>query len=190
MIVVCPIDPQEDSMWVDSFDGRYMRSTALLEELIPHIDTTYRTVPEQRGRVLQGFSMGGFGALVNGLRAPDHFSSNRGLGWCAAQLGNDVPKSDGDCQQRCLLQKPTLIHGHLGLWSSRHPARICQFLWSWVRCRPPETSVRASRRIWMQSVARSPISTRPAHTARPACWMNMARRRLSSWQRDLAKIIE
>lgn len=75
MIVVCLVDPQGDSMWSDSFDNQYPVSTAFTEDLIPHIDATYRTIPERRGRALQGFSMGGFGTVTNGFRSPELFSS-------------------------------------------------------------------------------------------------------------------
>lgn len=73
MILVCPVDPQADSMWSDSYDGRSNPATGILNDLIPHIDQTYRTHAVRAGRVLQGFSMGGFGALTIGLRAPDQF---------------------------------------------------------------------------------------------------------------------
>ena len=75
MIVVCPVDPDGDRMWSDSYDGNYLASTALLSDLIPYIDTAYRTIATREGRALQGFSMGGFGAVVNGFRAPERFSS-------------------------------------------------------------------------------------------------------------------
>ncbi|MBV7337834.1 hypothetical protein KFU94_58330 [Chloroflexi bacterium TSY] len=74
MIVVCLVDPEGDSMWSDSFDGQYPVSTAFAQDLIPHIDATYRTIPERSGRALQGFSMGGFGAVTNGFRYPELFS--------------------------------------------------------------------------------------------------------------------
>ena len=75
MIVVCLVDPDGDRMWSDSFDNRYLASTALTQDLIPHIDATYRTISERNGRVLQGFSMGGFGAVTNGFRSPELFSA-------------------------------------------------------------------------------------------------------------------
>jgi dienelactone hydrolase len=75
MIVVCPVDPDGDRMWSDSFDGQYLASTALLQDLIPHVDATYRTIARRSGRALQGFSMGGFGAVTNGFRAPELFSA-------------------------------------------------------------------------------------------------------------------
>jgi len=75
MIIVCPVDPDGNRMWSDSFDGQYLASSALLKDLIPHVDTTYRTLAERSGRALQGFSMGGFGAVTNGFRASELFSA-------------------------------------------------------------------------------------------------------------------
>ena len=43
--------PQKDSLGVDVF----------VQELIPHIDATYRTIAGRHGRALQGFSQGGRG---------------------------------------------------------------------------------------------------------------------------------
>ena len=36
-------------------------NTAFVKELIPHIDKTYRTIAERKGRVLEGYSQGGRG---------------------------------------------------------------------------------------------------------------------------------
>ena len=75
MIVVCPVDPDGNRMWSDSYDGKYLASTALIEDLIPYIDGNYRTVAARNGRILQGFSMGGFGAVTNGYRHADLFQA-------------------------------------------------------------------------------------------------------------------
>lgn len=75
MIVVCAFDPQGDSMWSDSFDGQYMMWSGLTQEIIPYMDANYRTIPERSGRVIQGFSMGGFGAIMNAYRSPDLFGT-------------------------------------------------------------------------------------------------------------------
>ncbi|MEM7027957.1 MAG: alpha/beta hydrolase-fold protein [Chloroflexota bacterium] len=75
MIVVCLVDPDGDRMWSDSFDNQYLASTALTQDLIPYIDAHYHTISERNGRALQGFSMGGFGTVVNGFRSADLFSA-------------------------------------------------------------------------------------------------------------------
>ena len=46
-----------------------------IEELIPWVDATFRTFPEQAGRAVSGFSMGGFGALKYIAKYSDKFAS-------------------------------------------------------------------------------------------------------------------
>lgn len=64
-----------DSMWCDSTDGKTPVETALVQELIPHIDATLRTVASRKGRMIEGFSMGGFGAGRLGFKYPELFGS-------------------------------------------------------------------------------------------------------------------
>ncbi|MFC1750011.1 alpha/beta hydrolase [Pseudomonadota bacterium] len=49
--------------------------TIIITELIPHIDKTYRTIPERIARGICGFSMGGFGALSYSMRHTHLFGS-------------------------------------------------------------------------------------------------------------------
>jgi S-formylglutathione hydrolase FrmB len=63
------------SFYSDSCDGQWLAETTLIKELIPHIDTTYRTIANGTGRAIQGMSMGGFGALKLALKYPELFSS-------------------------------------------------------------------------------------------------------------------
>lgn len=47
--------------------------TAFFNDLIPHIDATYRTLTEREGRIAAGYSMGGYGALRYALAYPQMF---------------------------------------------------------------------------------------------------------------------
>lgn len=49
--------------------------TVIIKDLIPHVDATYRTIPEREGRLIEGFSMGGFGAAHLGFKYPELFGS-------------------------------------------------------------------------------------------------------------------
>ena len=49
--------------------------TFQIEELIPWVDATFRTFPEQAGRAVSGFSMGGFGAPKYIAKYSDKFAS-------------------------------------------------------------------------------------------------------------------
>lgn len=46
-----------------------------INELIPHIDSTYRTIASREGRTITGFSMGGGVAASMAFKYPDLFSS-------------------------------------------------------------------------------------------------------------------
>ena len=50
-------------------------NTAFAKELIPHIDKTYRTIAERKGRVLEGYSQGGRGTLRTAFRYPELFAA-------------------------------------------------------------------------------------------------------------------
>lgn len=47
----------------------------ITQDLIGWVDRTYRTITTREGRAIAGLSMGGFGALVLGMRHPDLFAA-------------------------------------------------------------------------------------------------------------------
>ena len=63
------------AFYTDSPDGKILAETAVIKEFIPHVDETYRTIAARQGRMLQGYSMGGYGALKLALKHPELFSS-------------------------------------------------------------------------------------------------------------------
>ncbi|OQB16066.1 MAG: Endo-1,4-beta-xylanase Z precursor [Firmicutes bacterium ADurb.Bin193] len=73
--VVVFVNGVNRSFYSDSFDGQVAVESTLIKELIPHIDSTYRTIKSREGRAIEGFSMGGYGALKLAFRYPDLFSS-------------------------------------------------------------------------------------------------------------------
>ena len=56
-------------------DDNAQGASVFINELIPHIDSTYRTIPNRSGRGLEGFSQGGRGTMRLALRHPDVFCS-------------------------------------------------------------------------------------------------------------------
>jgi enterochelin esterase-like enzyme len=60
-------------MYVDWKDGRAPLETMIVRELVPHIDASLRTVATREGRLLDGFSMGGYGAARFGFKYPEMF---------------------------------------------------------------------------------------------------------------------
>jgi enterochelin esterase family protein len=62
------------SQFLDSpATGAYQ--TYLAEEVIPHVDRTFRTIPAREGRAVVGKSSGGFGALRLGMDRPELVSA-------------------------------------------------------------------------------------------------------------------
>ena len=85
MIVVFPWGlPQ--GMWVDSKSGHQPVESMLMDDLIPFVDSGYRTIAEPKGRLLEGFSMGGYGAARLGLTYYDRFAGFSMLGAGPLQL--------------------------------------------------------------------------------------------------------
>jgi poly(3-hydroxybutyrate) depolymerase len=62
-----------EGMYVDWKDGSAPLETIIVRELVPHIDATLRTVATREGRLLDGYSMGGYGASRLGFKYPDLF---------------------------------------------------------------------------------------------------------------------
>ncbi len=73
MIIVFP-NGHRDTMWADSKDGAKPAETNVIRELIPHIDSKYRTIATRENRVIQGMSMGGYGAVAYATKFGDVFS--------------------------------------------------------------------------------------------------------------------
>ncbi|HEY2838707.1 MAG TPA: alpha/beta hydrolase family protein, partial [Pirellulales bacterium] len=47
----------------------------IIKDLIGYVDAEYRTIAKREGRAINGLSMGGYGAIMLGLRHPDMFCS-------------------------------------------------------------------------------------------------------------------
>jgi poly(3-hydroxybutyrate) depolymerase len=62
-----------EGMYVDWMDGSAPLETIVVKELLPHIDATYRTIATRDGRLLDGYSMGGYGAARLGFKYTDLF---------------------------------------------------------------------------------------------------------------------
>lgn len=74
LLVSCT-DRTGRSMWTNSSDGSVPVEAIIVNELIPHVDRTFRTVARREGRAIEGFSMGGFGAAYLGFRYPELFGA-------------------------------------------------------------------------------------------------------------------
>ncbi len=62
--------------WAESEEGQANAwEDCIVKDLIGHVDATYRTITSREGRAINGLSMGGYGALMLGLKHPDLFCS-------------------------------------------------------------------------------------------------------------------
>jgi enterochelin esterase-like enzyme len=79
-----------DSAYTGSDPGRPVE-TAFTTDLIDHVDATYRTVASRDGRVIGGYSMGGYGAIRYSIAHPDLFVASIVL---SPAVYNPLPPAD------------------------------------------------------------------------------------------------
>jgi enterochelin esterase-like enzyme len=73
--IVVVVNGMVTSFYCDWANGQRPIESVIIKDLIPHIDQTYRTVAQRTGRVIQGYSMGGFGAAHLGFKYPELFGT-------------------------------------------------------------------------------------------------------------------
>lgn len=93
MILVMP--DGENSYWVDSdpVTGFGAVETALIQDLIPEVDRSYRTIPLRRARMIGGLSMGGYGAVHLALKHPELFGAAASLSGALSRVPPERPQS-------------------------------------------------------------------------------------------------
>lgn len=60
--------------YADSKDGSILIETHIIREILPWVDRTFNTKASREFRVIQGFSMGGYGASLMAVKFPELFS--------------------------------------------------------------------------------------------------------------------
>ncbi len=75
MIVVMPDANTGRRGYVNDIKGEWRYEDFFFEELIPHVEKTFRIKGEKRYRAVAGLSMGGEGTFIYALHRPDMFSS-------------------------------------------------------------------------------------------------------------------
>lgn len=61
--------------YVNDYKGTFMYQDMFVNELVPFIDSLFRTIADRQHRALVGYSMGGFGALMLHLKHPEIFGT-------------------------------------------------------------------------------------------------------------------
>lgn len=59
--------------YVNDYKGSFLYQDMFVKELVPFIDSLFRTIPQKEKRAVMGYSMGGFGAMILPLKHPEMF---------------------------------------------------------------------------------------------------------------------
>ncbi|MFN8210902.1 MAG: alpha/beta hydrolase-fold protein [Bacteroidales bacterium] len=73
--IVVFVQPLPTGWYVNSADSTMPVEDVIIKDLIPFVDANYRTIKSPGGRAIEGFSMGGYGALHLGLKYPGLFGA-------------------------------------------------------------------------------------------------------------------
>lgn len=92
MIVVMPDANTGKRGYFNDLEGTWRYEDFFFEELIPHVEKTYRIKSEKRYRAIGGLSMGGGGSFMYALHRPDMFSSACPLSAYVGELSLDAFK--------------------------------------------------------------------------------------------------
>ena len=76
--IIVLVQGDNQGWYVDAQDGTRPMESILIKDLIPYIDSHYRTIAAKAGRAVEGHSMGGYGALHIGFKYPDLFAAVTG----------------------------------------------------------------------------------------------------------------
>jgi len=95
--------------WHGQTDGKPHRwEDMIVRDLIPFVDKTFRTHAAKDGRIIGGLSMGGFGAVVLGLKHPDLFGavfSSAGCLKMGINIKNEIKRDTVDWNSPMLWSK-------------------------------------------------------------------------------------
>ncbi|HYG08734.1 MAG TPA: alpha/beta hydrolase-fold protein, partial [Pyrinomonadaceae bacterium] len=85
-----------NSFYLNARDGtRY--EDAIVRDFLPFVDKTYRTLPSPRSRLIEGISMGGYGALLIAFKHPELFA---GVAAHSAALFDELPQAPKSPEDR------------------------------------------------------------------------------------------
>ena len=64
-----------NTYWVNQSDGSFPYMDMFINEMVPEIDSKYRTIKDPQHRAVMGYSMGGYGALILPAKNPAVFKT-------------------------------------------------------------------------------------------------------------------
>ena len=105
-----------NSFYVDTDPpvGSGAYETAIVRDLISHVDGTYRTISRRRGRAIAGLSMGGYGATHLAFKYPDRFVAAASL---SGVVGSAPPSEEDQHYFTASFGDPF----DLGRWEAENP---------------------------------------------------------------------
>jgi enterochelin esterase-like enzyme len=113
-------------MWCNAESGLQPVESMLVDDLLPEVDLRFRTVADPRARLVEGFSMGGYGTARMALRHPDRFGAASMLGAGPLQLDflvDDPNLQPIEVRQRILEE----VYGNsLAVFEARSPWRLAE----------------------------------------------------------------
>ncbi len=124
LLVVFP-NGLASSMWCDSKDGAVPMETIVIKELLPHIDATFRTIATREGRIVEGFSMGGYGAARLGFKYPQLYGAVSILAGGPLDLDFAGPRATGNPAERERILNGT-FGGDLDYYRSQNPITLAE----------------------------------------------------------------
>jgi len=68
-----------NTYWVNKYNGNFPYMDMLVNEMVPKIDSLFRTIKDPQHRAVMGFSMGGYGALILPAKKPNIFKTGVAL---------------------------------------------------------------------------------------------------------------
>ncbi|MFM1804624.1 MAG: hypothetical protein RL136_1503 [Planctomycetota bacterium] len=123
VIVVFP-NGLAEGMYCDWKDGSTLVERVIVDDLVAHIDASFRTIPSREGRILDGFSMGGYGAARFGFKYPDRFGAISMLGAGPVQRDFSTAPRGYEARRREVLGR--VYGGDLTYFESVGPWRLAE----------------------------------------------------------------
>jgi enterochelin esterase-like enzyme len=124
MLIVFP-NGMASSMWCDSKEGKVPMEQVFIKELLPKVDRDFRTIAKREGRLIEGFSMGGYGAARLGFKNPELFGAVSILAGGPLDLDFQGPRAVGNPTERQRILNET-FGGDLDDYKAKSPLTIVE----------------------------------------------------------------
>ena len=124
MLIVFP-NGMASSMWCDSKDGKVRMEQVVIQELLPLVDRDFRTIGKREGRVIEGFSMGGYGAARLGFKYSELFGTVSILAGAPLDLEFKGPRAVGNPKERERILQNT-FGGDIDYYNSQSPLTLAE----------------------------------------------------------------